>query len=289
MSRRQVFEFGDLPWVPKQLKHYLTDVLSIAGAVGEHFGDAYGVEPILDDVVDLIEDSDSPLIVDLCSGAAAPPLALHRRLAQKGIHTKVVLTDLWPNTAAFQAAAALPDCSYHMTSVDATAVPADLAGLRTVFNAFHHFQPHQARQILEDAARSRQGILVVEVPRRTLLGAMSMGLFSVVTLLLTPLIRPFSIWRLLLTYVIPVVPIMVGIDGIMSCVRAYDPEELAQLTEGLDDDYTWKISRHHGWNALLPVTVLLGRPVERTPNQRMPAPTTQLLPTASLSPTQSPA
>ena len=262
MPRRQVMEFGDLPWVPKTLKHYLTDVLSTVGAIGERIGDAYGVEPILDEVEAIIAGSGSSQIIDLCSGAAVPSLALRRRLAQRGLDTQVVLTDLWPNIPAFEQASRLPGCRGHMTSVDATAVPAELAGLRTVFNAFHHFPPAQARQILADAVRSRQGILVVEVPRRTLLGAFSMGFFSLLTLVVTPWIRPLSLRRLALTYVVPIVPAMVGFDGVMSCIRAYDVDELAALTDGLDDNYVWTVSQHNGWLSLVPVTILLGRPTD---------------------------
>jgi len=145
-------------------------------------------------------------------------------------------------------------------------VPASLTGLRTIFNAFHHFPPVLARRILKDAHDSRQAILIVEIPHRSLPTALSLGAFSLLTLALTPLIRPVSMERLLWTYILPVLPMMVGFDGIMSCIRAYDTEELTALTRGLDADYTWQISRTRGAGALLAATVLLGQPTPRGDN-----------------------
>ena len=50
----------------------------------------------------------------------------------------------------------------------ALAVPERLTGLRTVFTAFHHFRPADARAILESAVRDRQGIAIFEATFRTL-------------------------------------------------------------------------------------------------------------------------
>ncbi|MFT5681630.1 MAG: hypothetical protein ACI8RZ_002536 [Myxococcota bacterium] len=264
MPRHQVFELGDLPWVPIRFKHYLTDVLSIAGTVGERLGDAFCLEPLLDEVAEILGESGR--IIDLCSGAAVPPMALRKRLLARGIKADVVLTDLHPNLDAFRRAAQADGCDFRAEPIDATNVPDDLTGLRTVFNAFHHFPPPLARRILKDAHDSRQGILIVEIPHRSVFGALSLGTFGALALALTPLIRPLSPGRLLWTYALPLVPLMVGIDGVMSSIRAYDTAELAALTAGLDVDYTWRITRTRGAGALLPVTVLLGRPTPHEDN-----------------------
>ena len=270
MPRRQVFEFGDLPWVPTRFKHYLTDVLSISVTVGETIGDVFCLEPVLDEIIDILEQTGTDRIIDLCSGAAVPPTTLQRRLAARGVKTEVVLTDLRPNLAAFQHAAETTGCSYSAEPIDATDVPDKLIGLRTVFNAFHHFPPDLARSILTDTVAKQQGILIIEIPHRSLLGAMSMSAFSLLTLGLTPLIRPFSLDRILWTYLVPIVPMMIGVDGFMSSVRAYDTDELTALTGGLSADYTWRIYRARGKGMPLAATVLLGRPAPRDNNAGQP-------------------
>jgi hypothetical protein len=63
-------------------------------------------------------------------------------------------------------------------------------------------------------------------------------------LLLTPFVRPFTLWRLLLTYVVPVAVPLILWDGIVSCLRSYTPDELRELTRGLESDgYRFHIGR----------------------------------------------
>jgi hypothetical protein len=115
--------------------------------------------------------------------------------------------------------------------------------VRTIFNAIHHFRPELVRAIFADAASKRQPLLGVELVRRTPLGVLAMVPIPLVVLGLTPLMRPFRWDRLLWTYVLPVVPLTTGFDGMMSSLRAYHPHELRELTEGLAEGYTWEVDR----------------------------------------------
>jgi hypothetical protein len=65
--------------------------------------------------------------------------------------------------AAFRrVAATTPGIRFEPAAVSATDVPARHAGFRTVFTAFHHFPPDEARAILAAAVRDRQGIAIAE-------------------------------------------------------------------------------------------------------------------------------
>jgi hypothetical protein len=57
-----------------------------------------------------------------------------------------------------------------------------------------------------------------------------------ITLAVTPAIRPFRWSRLFWTYLVPAVPAVVLFDGVVSCLRTYTPGELRALTRGLDAD-----------------------------------------------------
>ncbi|HEY6079826.1 MAG TPA: hypothetical protein VIW29_13520, partial [Polyangiaceae bacterium] len=156
-----------------------------------------------------------------------------------GFAPRVVLTDLYPNRAAFASAterANVPVVA-EPEPVDARAVPARLEGVRTLFNAFHHFKPTNAAQILSDAAAARTPILIVEGTERSPAAVIGMLLFvPLFVLLLTPFVRPFSIGRLLFTYLIPIAPVLILFDGIVSCLRSYTLAELRELCEGLETD-----------------------------------------------------
>ncbi len=174
-------------------------------------------------------------IIDLCSGGSGPTIKLAETIqARLGLTPEVVLTDLYPNLEAFawSQARALVPVSYERSPVDALAVPEHLLGVRTVFDAFHHFRPADARALLADAARKRAPILIVEATQRSVPAMVGMLLFvPLLVLLLTPFVRPFSWGRLLFTYLLPVAVPLILFDGIVSCLRSYTPQELRAMTE----------------------------------------------------------
>src|SRR5439155_21664731 len=114
-------------------------------------------------------------------------------------------------------------------AVDATSGPPALSGFRTLFSSFHHFRPEEARRILADAVRQRQGIGVFEATQRSAPAMLAMLLTPLFVLLATPFIRPFRLSRLFWTYLLPVVPIVALFDGVVSCLRTYTPTELRAL------------------------------------------------------------
>jgi hypothetical protein len=85
-------------------------------------------------------------------------------------------------------------------------VPARLAGFRTLFTAFHHFRPADARAILAAAVRDRQGIAIAEASSRSAAALAMMALVPLAVWALTLAIRPFRWSWLFWTYLVPVIP-----------------------------------------------------------------------------------
>ena len=148
-----------------------------------------------------------------------------------------------------------------LTSVDARTVPRDLTGLRTLFNSFHHFQPLEAKQILQDAYDARQPIGIFEIPNRTF-GGVSFSFFATFfgVLLLTPTMRPRRLAWWVFTYLFPVIPFIVAWDGWVSHLRAYTPEELLQMTRKFSDSYSWETRLLKTRKGQFTITCLLGVP-----------------------------
>lgn len=73
-------------------------------------------------------------------------LRVYEALASHGITVPFTLTDKYPNLAAFCRFSELhpEEVLYIADSIDATTVPRSLKGLRTMFNAIHHFAPESA-------------------------------------------------------------------------------------------------------------------------------------------------
>ena len=75
----------------------------------------------------------------------------------------------------------------------------------------------------------------------------------------TPLIRPFRWSRLLWTYLIPIIPLVLLFDGVVSCLRTYRPQELREIVENLTAiAYQWEMGEHSGASGKLAITYLIG-------------------------------
>jgi hypothetical protein len=83
-----------------------------------------------------------------------------------------------------------------------------------MFNAFHHFRPHDAMAVLRDAVQAGQSIGIFEISERSLRTLVPM--FFLVPLLVaitTPFIRPFRWRRLLWTYLLPLAALWPEAEG----------------------------------------------------------------------------
>ena len=136
-------------------------------------------------------------------------------------------------------------------------------GFRTFFTSFHHFDPDNARQILQDAVAKQTGIGIFEVTQRSSLAILWMILVPLVVWVVTPFIQPFSWKRLVLTYLFPIIPLAIAWDGLVSCLRSYSPEELRDLLGSFKADYEWQIGEVRGPLSPVPVTYLIGLPRRR--------------------------
>jgi hypothetical protein len=203
-------------------------------------------------------------VVDLCSGGGGPAVVIAGELREKlEKSVRVLLTDLYPSPSRLEhARRVLPDwVELEARPVDAQDVPADLAGFRLVCNGFHHLKPDQARSCLFDAVQKRRGVAVVELTHRSPLSMLQILFGTATQLAVTPFIKPFRWGRLLFTYLVPVVPLCTLWDGMVSCLRVYDPDELRSLISGLpENDYRWECGRLAIPKVPAHLTYLIGAP-----------------------------
>ena len=266
MRRRQLIEIEDQSWCPAAVRDGLTDYLQFISDRTEPYAAA---ARLLADALRVPTDdraSQVPApVVDLGSGAGGPWRRLVRRLRDAGVPVRVRLTDLHPNVDAFDQLARETDgaVSGEPRAVPADAVPDHLIGFRTIFTAFHHFPPPAARRVLANAVARGQGIAVFESTTRNTLCLLVMLLVPHVVWLVTPFIRPFRWSRLLLTYVLPVIPTVAFVDGVVSCLRTYTPDELRELAESVDGASGYMWTAGHAGGGPIPMTYLLGQPVRR--------------------------
>lgn len=264
MRRVQFVELHEQAWFPSSLRDDVTDAIQF----GFNLFKAYApIAPLLQSAIDRTRNgANSPQsIIDMCSGGGGPWLELSHTLRCRkdgepgGL--QIWLTDKYPNLEAFQnvSASSGHHITYYPGSVDAMNVPPALKGLRTMFTSFHHFPPADARDILQNAVDAGESVGIFEITKRS---PSTLGFIFAGTLLMflhTPRIRPFRWSRLLWTYLIPVIPLVLLFDGVVSCLRTYRPKELREIVETLTScPYQWEIGELAGGK--MPVTYLIGYP-----------------------------
>ncbi len=258
MKRRHLFEIHELPACPQVVRELVTGFLAAIAALFRPYS------PKTNILVRAMRSTNTQQFVDLCSGHGGPWVYLVREVEQEtGQPVSVVLTDKFPSQEARRRTELVDGLSYLHDRVDARCVPEHLQGVRTLFNGLHHFRPGDAKAVLQSAVANRQPIVVFEVLQRTGLTLAQAILLPISVLLLTPLVRPLTGRRLLLTYVIPLAPLLLLWDGVVSVLRCYRPDELRAMADELvGATYHWEAGSYRHRTA--PVTYMLGYPVEET-------------------------
>jgi len=266
MRRIQFIEIHEQPWFPNSIRDQITEMLQF----GFDFIKAYS--PVVARLQAALDStrSESPerrAIVDLCSGGGGPWFHLARQLHSRTNGDKrgfqIWLTDKYPNSSSHRNAN--PACENRVTfypaPVDATKVPQQLKGFRTMFTSFHHFSPEDARKVLQDAVNAGEGIGIFEITSRTRAAIFRVFAWVILLFLGTPWARPFRWTRLVWTYLIPIIPLVLIFDGIVSCLRTYRSDELREIVNRVPT-YRWEIAEvaGSGWGPR--ITCLIGLPGE---------------------------
>ncbi|MCB1615107.1 MAG: hypothetical protein KDI30_03740 [Pseudomonadales bacterium] len=261
MKRLQLLEISDQHCFPDFMRKGVIETLSLSINL---FGFYKGITHLLSEA---LQKSGDTRIVDLCSGGGGPWWTLHKQLPATAQAKDIHLTDLHPNTSALSTLKEKSSgkVSFSTTSVSATNMPEDLQGFRTLFSSFHHFEPSQAKAILADAVRAKQGIAIFEFTHRSILAMLMMALSAPLgPLVMVPFMRPFDIRQIIFTYLIPLIPLVAGFDGVVSCMRTYNPAELQAMTDEFNNEnYQWKTGTIRSGLSPFPVTYLIGIPPDQ--------------------------
>jgi len=252
------FEFEDQSWFPEIIRDGMTDYLRFLF----HFFDLY--QPVLPLLKEALIQTKTDHLVDLCSGGGGAMESVYENLkGSSNTSIKITLTDLFPSGIKYKYLYKKTDggISFISSPVDAGNVPFDLKGFRTLFSGFHHFDQEKGKEVLKNAVEAKEGIGIFDGGDRNLwMILLIIVIHPIMLLLCTPFFRPFSISRLLFTYVLPVIPFCAIWDGIFSIIRLYTPEELLQMADDIHSGkYTWisgKVRNKYGMG----IAYLIGYP-----------------------------
>lgn len=257
IPRLHLFELHEQSWFPERLRNGVTDGLYTIWKV-------MFWKNTIPHLRDLLRHSKEKTIVDLCSGAGGPvPLTIEG--LEKEFHDlKIVLTDLYPNPKLSKYAGDEERLQYNPTPINAMSVPSELVGSRTLFESFHHFRPHEAKAILSNAVSAKVPIAIFEFQRREFFDSI---LPPIPFVLFVGSILSFKHtafhWTKLLWTVIPIIPLVLAFDGLVSILRTYTSNELAEMAHAAGTDgFQWEVRQSSSRN-MNRMTCLIGWPSEK--------------------------
>ena len=231
MKRYHLFEFADLKWFPSIFRKCLMDLL-------RDFIEITGVyRPVVPFLKNFLQETNQNKIIDMASGGGGALVHLENDLNEKCLYTKapvsIVLSDIYPQIESWKW------IKNHYPNIDFISKPIDITnpptkeeleklkgeGLHTLFSCLHHLKENQVHKLLNKTTQNNQTIVIFE-------GASKRWIEVLAAIFLLPIgvfaralfVRPLCFWRVLFTYLIPILPFLMAWDGTVSILRLY-PEK----------------------------------------------------------------
>lgn len=249
MKRIQLFEFEDFDWFPAFIRTGMTNLIVVLHKM-------LGTSEVLAQLIlDIKKQHAFSQIVDIGAGSGGAMPEVIEKINASGNQppTQLLLTDLYPNPEIVQQINnnSATHLRYREQPLDATNLSDAPAGLKTMMNSFHHMPPDIAKKILASAQSNKEPILIYEIAENFvptllwwLLLPLSLLILIVMSLFMTPFVRPLGWKQLVFTYLIPLIPLCYAWDGQASSMRTYTFDDIKILLADLPqtDDYVWEIA-----------------------------------------------
>lgn len=241
MKRIHLFEFEDQNWFPSWLRTCMMRLITVMHKILK------SKRKIAALAADVLKETPSSTIVDLCSGSGGPMPDVLQILQKEYGFTDIdlILSDLYPDLkVARNFNRHSNKILYREHPIDATTFNDDINGLRTMIGSFHHMRPDDAKKILASAQKNQQPILIFEISDNSTpiwLWWIALPVNFVMTFFITVLVRPITWQQIFFTYIIPIIPLCFAWDGAVSNARTYTLSDLDELLGNLrSKNYRWE-------------------------------------------------
>lgn len=250
MKRLELFEFEDFNWLPNVIRTGVTNLIKVLHRL-------IGTTDVLVDIITACREKvNFSQIVDLGSGSGGAMVGVIEELNKNNTNeapVQLLLSDKYPNEKVVERInnLGLPNVKYLKDSVDAIEIDKSPKGLKTMVASFHHMKPGVAKQILTSAEKNQEPILIYEIAENNIpviiwwiLLPISLLILVLMSLVMTPFVRPLTATQLFFTYIIPVIPLVYAWDGQASIMRTYTFEDVDSLIGKRNKEaYTWVLSQ----------------------------------------------
>jgi SAM-dependent methyltransferase len=222
-------ELEDYPWFPSYLRKMQ---LEYVGWISVQL-------KLYKPVLELIRKFPSKKWTDLACGSGWPAFYLQKNSSTEIHYT---LSDLYPDSISNEV----------KKQMEVELVPLNLIDFQpqtekqySIFNAFHHFTSEQQKQLINKMKEARASCIIAEVLEPTWICLLQVTLAALIVQPLTAwAMQPFSILRLITTYLIPIQLITVTWDGWLSVLKSKTVNQYKELlSEFTDQQYSIEVKR----------------------------------------------
>lgn len=228
MGRYEGRELADFDSFPRVLRDGLTDFLAFFSVFSGLREKAYR------EIARTIVETNETQVVELCAGSGFGGLRMIRRLAvlARRPALKLLLTDLRPNRK-WPRILALGGDSLSAREAEALQAIREEKGVFVMFAALHHLSPNEVAEMVRTAADEGKTFVSVDYFQRGRPADLfPLFLGPLLMILTAPLVFPFSARRIALTWIVPVLPVLLFVDTLLTILRSYRVDELKKIVGG---------------------------------------------------------
>lgn len=227
-KRAQLFEFDDQPWLPQSLRRIYMEILG---------NNVFRVAPFKARLSADLDGHDVGVIHSLCSGDGQFVFMLYK-LLEKERRIRFILSDLFPISDEYARikAATNGNIDFVAAPVDATRVQPARGDWLLMAGSLHHLREEQVKAIFERVVANDGVLIMMENHDRSYAQALKLVVILPTYSILAAIFgRPFRWDKLLFGALLPIVPVMILVDGFVSNLRSYRPADLQKLLASLPD------------------------------------------------------
>jgi hypothetical protein len=222
-------ELEDYPWFPSSLRKMQLEYVGWVSVQLKLY------RPLLKEIIKFPSNQ----WIDLASGSGWPAFYLQKNTSHQ-IH--YILSDLYPDSVSNEVK---KQVEVESESLDINKFQPQNGKQYSLFNAFHHFSSAQQKQLIKKMKEARASCIIAEVLEPSFLSFIQVTLAA---LIVQPLaawaIRPFSVLRMITTYLIPVQLLTVAWDGWLSVFKSKTAKQYKELVcEFADHQYSIEVKR----------------------------------------------
>ena len=214
-------ELEDYPWFPSNLRKMQLEYVGWISFQLKLY------RPVLKEIIKFPSNQ----WVDLASGSGWPALYLQKNASHQIQYT---LSDLYPDSVSNEVKKQVGVEREPLNLID---FQPETGKQYSLFNAFHHFSAAQQKQLIKKMKEAKASCIIAEVLEPSLLSFIQVTLAAFIVQPLTAwAIRPFSILRMITTYLIPIQLVTVAWDGWLSVIKSKNINQYKELLSGFNDN-----------------------------------------------------